>query len=85
MYYRQLVAGLGAYLGAAVVVSRRVRMADGPRHNTEEAVEGPVGTVICAENLAWMRGLRDGIWDLVYIDPPFMTNSVRTEDPIGHE
>lgn len=34
---------------------------------------------MCGDNLEWMASLADGICNLVYIDPPFMTNSVRTQ------
>lgn len=35
--------------------------------------------VVCADNLVWMASLSDDICDLIYIDPPFMTNTVRTQ------
>jgi DNA modification methylase len=38
-----------------------------------------VGQVTQQDSLAWAAALPDGVCDLVYIDPPFMTNSVRTQ------
>jgi site-specific DNA-methyltransferase (adenine-specific) len=40
--------------------------------------ELPLGTVACADNLTWMRGFADEVCDLIYVDPPFMTNTPRT-------
>ncbi|MCB9851427.1 MAG: site-specific DNA-methyltransferase [Phycisphaerales bacterium] len=37
----------------------------------------PLGEIVCADNLTWMRTLPGGLIDLVYIDPPFMTNAAR--------
>jgi site-specific DNA-methyltransferase (adenine-specific) len=39
--------------------------------------------VACADNLAFMARLPDACCHLIYLDPPFMTNKVRTEDS-GH-
>ncbi len=38
-----------------------------------------LGRVECAENLQWAADLPDACIDLVYIDPPFMTNKVRLQ------
>ena len=49
-----------------------------PRDGTPAA--SPLGDrVVCADNLVWMASLPAEICDLVYIDPPFMTNSVRVQ------
>jgi len=37
----------------------------------------PVGQIACADNLVWMAGLASGCCDLIYVDPPFMTNLSR--------
>ena len=42
-------------------------------------IDAYLDRIVCADNLTWMAGLPDEILDLVYIDPPFMTNSLRTQ------
>lgn len=37
----------------------------------------PTGTLHCGDNLAWMRTLPDGVCDLIYADPPFLTGRVQ--------
>ena len=39
---------------------------------------GRRGTLVCGDNLPLMRALTDGACDLIYIDPPFKTEQVRT-------
>jgi hypothetical protein len=46
----------------------------GPRANGAAAVR-----IVHAENLAWLAGVPDGSFDLVYVDPPFNTGSDRRE------
>jgi len=43
----------------------------------------PIGEIACADCLAWMNGLPAGACDLIYIDPPFMTNVPRTTQAGG--
>lgn len=43
----------------------------------------PVDTVHVCDNLEFMQRLPDGCCDLIYIDPPFFTQRVRTLSPNG--
>ena len=38
-----------------------------------------VDRVVCADNLEWMASLPEGCCNLIYIDPPFMTQTVRAQ------
>jgi len=52
--------------------------------STRAAADGlPLGEVVCADCLPWMSGLSDGACDLIYVDPPFMTNLPRTTQAGG--
>ena len=41
-----------------------------------------VNTVVYADNLDYLRGMPDGIVDLIYIDPPFNTGKTQTRESI---
>jgi DNA modification methylase len=43
----------------------------------------PFGEIACTDCLPWMSGLPDGACDLIYVDPPFMTNVPRTTQAGG--
>jgi len=43
----------------------------------------PIGEVACADNLAWMQGLPAAGCDLIYVDPPFMSNVPRSTQAGG--
>ena len=53
------------------------------RDRPSTASDFPLDRIVCADNLAFMAGLPDACLDLIYLDPPFMTNTVRTGDS-GH-
>lgn len=43
----------------------------------------PLGRIACADCADWIAGLPEGGCDLIYVDPPFMTNLPRTTQAGG--
>ncbi|HNO79987.1 MAG TPA: site-specific DNA-methyltransferase [Phycisphaerae bacterium] len=50
---------------------------DSARSDCSSAHQEADGRIVCADNLSMMATIADASIDLVYIDPPFMTNTTR--------
>lgn len=59
----------------ALLVERNPRQAQTLKAIAERLRAGPAVEVVCADALAWLRAPLHGRFDLVFVDPPFMSGS----------